>query len=60
MSRGSKRFQEFVELAEELEIPAYRINYFFDVRWAASHKRWFGHLSFFLYIYFDTIGITQH
>ena len=39
MSRGSKRFQEFVELAEELEIPAYRINYFFDVRWAASHKR---------------------
>ena len=39
MSRDSKRFQEFVELAEELEIPACRINYFFDVRWAASHKR---------------------
>ena len=39
MSRGSKRFQDFIELAEELEIPAYRINYFFDVRWAASQKR---------------------
>lgn len=39
MSRGSKRFQEFVELAEELDLHAYRINYFFDVRWAASHKR---------------------
>ena len=39
MSRGSKRFQEFHELAEELEIPAYRINYFFEIRWASSHKR---------------------
>ena len=32
MSRGSKRFQKLVELGEEIDIPTYRINYFFDIR----------------------------